>query len=84
MNITQQFTVYTGTFTNKSGFQRQMRFIKASDFPSSVTSRWKKTRNLQKGFETVWDVDLEKYRTFNYNTMRGNLSSATQNVTVTV
>jgi len=84
MNITQQFTVYTGTFTNKSGFQRQMKFIKVSDFPSSVTSRWKNTRNLKKGYETVWDIDLKQYRTFNYNTMRGNLSSATQNVTVTV
>ncbi len=38
MNITQNFTVYTGTFMNKTGFQRTMRFVKVSDFPSSVTS----------------------------------------------
>ncbi len=84
MSITQQFTVYTGTFTNKSGFTRQMRFIKVSDFPSSVTSRFKNTRNLQKGYETVYDVDLNKYRTFNHNTLVGSLSSTTRNVTITV
>ncbi len=84
MSITQQFTVYTGTFTNKTGFQRQMRFIKVSDFPSSVTSRFKNTRNLQQGFETVYDVDLNKYRTFNHNTLIGPLSSTTRSVTITV
>ena len=84
MNITQQFTVYTGTFTNKSGFQRQMRFIKVSDFPSSVTSRFKKTRKLQKGYETVWDIDLKQYRTFNYNTMSGPLSSTVRSVTLSL
>ncbi len=84
MNITQQFTVYTGTFVNQTGFQRQMRFIKVSDFPQSVTSRFKSTRNLQQGYETVFDVDLGKYRTFNYNTMVGQLSSTTSSVTITV
>jgi hypothetical protein len=84
MSITQQFTVYTGTFVNQSGFQRQMRFIKVSDFPSSVTSRFKSTRNLQQGYETVFDVDLGKYRTFNYNTMVGQLSSTTRSVTISV
>ena len=84
MNITQKFTVYTGTFTNKSGFQRQMRFIKVSDFPSSVTNRFKQTRNLQKGYETVWDIDLKQYRTFNYNTMIGSLSSTESNITISV
>jgi hypothetical protein len=84
MNITQQFTVYTGTFANKSGFQRQMRFVKVSDFPSSVTSRYKNTRKLQKGYETVWDVDLKQYRTFNYNTMVGSLSSTVSNITISI
>ena len=84
MSITQQFTVYTSTFVNQTGFQRQMRFIKVSDFPQSVTSRFKNTRNLRQGFETVYDIDLGKYRTFNYNTMVGQLSSTTRNVTITV
>ena len=84
MSITQQFTVYTGTFVNQSGFQREMRFIKVSDFPSSVTSRFQRSRNLQQGFETVFDVDLGKYRTFNYNTQVGTLSSTTRSVTISV
>ena len=84
MNITQQFPVYTGTFRNKSGFQRQMRFIRLSDFPSSITSRFKKTRKLKDGYETVYDVDLKQYRTFNYNTTSGKLSSVTRTVTISV
>ena len=84
MNITQKFTVYTGTFMNKSGFQRKMRFIKVADFPSSITSRFKQSRNLKQGFETVWDLDRNQYRTFNYNTMSGNLSSTIESVTLTV
>ncbi len=81
MNITQNFTVYTGTFTNKTGFQRKMRFVKVSDFPSSVTSNFK-TRNLQPGYETVWDLDLNQFRTFNYNTQIGTLSSTNSVVTI--
>ena len=84
MNITQQFTVYTGTFINKTGFKRQMRFVKVSDFPSSVTSRFKKHPRLQKGYESVWDIDLKQYRTFNYNTMIGSLASKITSVTLSV
>ena len=81
MNIKQQFTIYTGTFTNKSGFNRQMRFVKVSDFPSSVTSGLK-PRNLQPGYETVWDLDLNQFRTFNYNTQVGPISSTYGVVTI--
>ena len=81
MNITQNFTVYTGTFTNKTGFQRKMRFVKVSDFPSSVTSGFK-SRNLKPGYETVWDLDLNEFRTFNYNTQIGTLSSTYDVVTI--
>jgi hypothetical protein len=82
MNITQQFTVYSGTFINKTGYERQMRFVKVSDFPSSVTSRFTRTRNLQKGYETVWDIDLKKFRTFNYNTQVGSMTSTKSTVTI--
>ena len=81
MNITQNFTIYTGTFTNKSGFNRQMRFVKVSDFPSSVTSGFR-TRNLQPGYETVWDLDQNQFRTFNYNTQIGTISSTQGVVTI--
>ena len=81
MNITQNFTIYTGTFTNKSGFKRQMRFVKVSDFPSSVTSGFR-TRNLQPGYETVWDLDRNQFRTFNYNTQIGSITSTQGVVTI--
>ena len=81
MNITQNFTVYTGTFMNKTGFQRKMRFVKISDFPNSVTSGFK-ARNLQPGYETVWDLDMNQFRTFNYNTQIGTLSSTDSVVTI--
>ena len=81
MNITQNFTIYTGTFTNKSGFNRQMRFVKVSDFPSSVTSGFR-TRNLQPGYETVWDLDRNQFRTFNYNTQIGSITSTQGVVTI--
>ena len=81
MNITQNFTIYTGTFTNKSGFKRQMRFVKVSDFPSSVTSGFR-TRNLQPGYETVWDLDQNQFRTFNYNTQIGSITSTQGVVTI--
>ena len=81
MNITQNFTIYTGTFTNKSGFNRRMRFVKVSDFPSSVTSGFR-TRNLQPGYETVWDLDRNQFRTFNYNTQIGSITSTQGVVTI--
>ena len=82
MNITQKFTVYTGTFINKDGQHRKMSFVKVSDFPSSVTSRFKHTRKLQEGYETVWDTNLKQYRTFNYNTQVGVLSSTDRVLTI--
>ena len=82
MSITQKFTVYTGTFLNKTGQKGNMSFVKVSDFPSSVTSRFKSTRNLQEGLETVWDVDLQQYRTFNYNTQVGSLISTDRMITI--
>ena len=82
MSITQQFSVYTGTFTTKKGERRTMSFIKVSDLPSSVTSLHSRVRNLQPGFETVYDVDKGEYRTFNYNTLVGNISMSNRSVTI--
>ena len=82
MSITQQFPVYTGTFTTQKGDRRTMSFIKVSDLPSSVTSLHSRVRNLQPGFETVYDVDKGQYRTFNYNTLVGNISMSNRSVTI--
>ena len=82
MSITQQFPVYTGTFTTQKGDRRTMSFIKVSDLPSSVTSLHSRVRNLQPLFETVYDVDKGQYRTFNYNTLVGNISMSNRSVTI--
>ena len=82
MSITQQFPVYTGTFTTQKGDKRTMNFIKTSDLPSSITSLHSRVRKLQPGFETVYDVDKNQYRTFNYNTLVGNISMSNRSVTI--
>jgi len=82
MSITQNFPVYTGTFTTKRGVQRTMSFVKLTDLPSSITSMFTRSRKLQSGFETVYDVDKGAYRTFNYNTMSGNMSLTHRVVTI--
>jgi len=82
MSITQQFPVYTGTFTTKRGEQRTMNFVREEDLPSSITSLYTRSRTLQAGFSTVYDVDKGAYRTFNYNTMIGNVSMTRRIVTI--
>jgi len=82
MSITQQFPVYTGTFTTKRGEKRTMNFIKMPDLPKSITSLHSRVRKLQPGFETVFDVDKGQYRTFNYNTLIGNVSMSNRSVTI--
>ncbi len=82
MSITQTFPVYTGTFTTKRGEQRIMNFVRVEDLPSSITSLYTRSRNLQPGFSTVYDVDKGAYRTFNYNTMIGAVSMSQRIVTI--
>lgn len=75
-------TVYTGTFTTQKGEQRTMNFIRPSEAPSGTFPSSLRERSLRPGFETVWDIDLGAYRTFNSNTQIGSLSSSTRTVTV--
>ena len=82
MSITQQFPVYTGTFTTKRGEQRTMNFVREEDLPSSITNLYTRSRTLQTGFSTVYDVDKGAYRTFNYNTVIGNVSMTRRIVTI--
>ena len=82
MSTTQQFPVHTGTFTTQKGERRTMSFVKMTDLPTSITSVHTRSRKLQPGFETVYDVDKGSYRTFNYNTIIGNVSVSHRNVTI--
>lgn len=63
---------YRGTFTKASGELRTMFFVRAGDLPDNfVTNNTKgtgQTRNLREGMETVWDLETQSWRTFNWRT----------------
>tara|TARA_B100000963_G_scaffold67853_1_gene56033 strand:+ start:371 stop:610 length:240 start_codon:yes stop_codon:yes gene_type:complete len=75
-------TVYTATFTTQRGEQRVMNFIRPSEAPKDVFPTFFKERKLQPGYETVWDIDRQQYRTFNNNTVIGSVSSNSRDVMV--
>ena len=72
--------VYTGTFTKADGSARTMRFARLTDLPDEFLStrvkggevseaRTKaKTKMLAEGKETVWDLEANNFRVFNWNT----------------
>jgi hypothetical protein len=82
MNNTNTMTVYTATFTTQRGEQRLMNFVRPSEAPSGVFPMYLRSRNLQPGYETVWDIDRQQYRTFNNNTVVGSVSSSTRDVSI--
>ena len=82
MNNSINTTVYTGTFKTQKGDKRTMNFIRPAEAPSGTFPLNLKRRSLRPGFETVWDIDLGDYRTFNSNTQIGSLQSSTRDVTV--
>lgn len=63
---------YRGTFTKANGELRTMFFVRTNDLPASfINSNVKgagNTRNLREGLETVWDLQSESWRTFNWRT----------------
>ena len=81
-NNSQSMTVYTGTFVTQRGEKRTMNFIRPSEAPAGTFPMSLRERNLRSGFETVWDIDRQQYRTFNSNTQVGNVTSSIRNVTV--
>ena len=81
-NNTNTMTVYSGTFVTQRGQQRVMNFVRPSEAPSGVFPTNLRERKLQPGFETVWDIDRQQYRTFNNNTVVGFVVSSTRDVTV--
>jgi len=78
----QSMTVHSATFVTKRGQEREMNFIRPNEAPSGVFPTYFRERKLQPGFETVWDIDRQQYRTFNNNTVVGRVSSSTRNVSV--
>lgn len=81
-NNSQSMTVYTGTFVTQRGERRTMNFIRINEAPSGTFPSTLRERNLRSGFETVWDIDRQAYRTFNNNTVVGSVQASTRNVSV--
>ena len=81
-NNTNTMTVYTGTFVTQTGFVRTMNFVRISEAPDGVFPMTLRERNLKAGYETVWDIDRQQYRTFNSNTQVGTISSSSRDVSI--
>lgn len=81
-NNTNTMTVYTGTFVTQRGEQRTMNFVRISEAPDGIFPLTLRSRNLQPGYETVWDIDRQQYRTFNSNTQVGNISTSSRDVSI--
>ena len=68
---------YHGFYKKVNGETREMYFVRTNDLPASflnenVTGKGGK-RNLQKGMETVWDVQAQGFRIFNWETVVGEV-----------
>ena len=81
-NNTNTMTVYTGTFVTQRGEQRTMNFVRITEAPDGVFPMTLRSRNLQPGYETVWDIDRQQYRTFNSNTQVGSISSSSRDISI--
>lgn len=61
---------YRGSFIKKDGTIRKMYFAKLEDIPNSFLEKnilgTSTTRKLPKGMETVWDLEEDAFRTFNW------------------
>jgi|15BtaG_2_1085339.scaffolds.fasta_scaffold88213_1 hypothetical protein len=73
--MTNTYTIHTGAFTTLKGEVRTMNFIRFSDLPSSIVESRVARYSNQNGFETVWDIDLNAFRTFNNATVQGTMTS---------
>ena len=81
-NNSQSMAVHSATFVTQRGDRRVINFVRPSEAPSGTFPLNLKERKLQPGYETVWDVDRQAYRTFNITTVVGSVSTSTQSVTV--
>ena len=74
---------YKGTFTKADGTLRTMVFCKLEELPDhflaqrikgdppSETRQKSKERMLAEGKETVWDMETQNFRVFNWNEVQG-------------
>ena len=69
---------YHGFYKKVNGEVREMYFVRTTDLPASFLNEQlvgdgNKKRNLKKGMETVWDVKAQAFRTFNWETVVGEI-----------
>ena len=68
---------YIGKFLKKDGSEREMTFCRICDIPvdflSANTAGSTQERILPEGMELVWDLESDGFRTFNHNTIIGEL-----------
>jgi len=71
------YTQYTGTFTKKDGSRRTMNFIKVDDLPSNMISEShrKGQTSSQSSSQVVYDTQAGGFRTFNFGTQVGSITS---------
>ena len=68
--------VYQTKFRKLNGSVREIKFIHKKDMNKEALQdhvKGVRERNLQEGFETVWDVEENAFRTINHNTRFTNL-----------
>ena len=68
------YNAYTGTFTTKNGQTRTMTFVRGNDLPQTVFEGKQRPTQTGVGHEVVYDVNAHGFRTFNWNTAKGNVS----------
>ena len=72
---------YVGTFVKSNGSDRTMYFVRSKDLPTtfieSNTTNSGRKRNLSEGLETVWDLENQSWRTFNWNSTSGEVRAFT-------
>ena len=72
--MSSTYNAYTGTFTTKSGETRTMTFVRGNDMPSSMFEGKTRPKQTGTGHEVVFDVNAHGFRTFNWNTVSGDVS----------
>ena len=74
-------TQYTGTFVKRDGTRRTMNFFKASDLPKGMIAEGAKDPYARSNGEiqVVYDADKRGFRTFNYGTVVGQVSTKSVN-----
>tara|TARA_R110000824_G_scaffold25124_2_gene87822 strand:- start:881 stop:1144 length:264 start_codon:yes stop_codon:yes gene_type:complete len=68
---------FIGTFKKANGEDRTMKFVKARDLPESFLKENIRGTGAKKavpdGFEIVWDIEKKQFKTFNWNSICGEV-----------